>query len=36
MQMMIIKKWRIAVIIVRAVFVCKFNIQRLLFLKINI
>lgn len=36
MQMMIIKKWCIAIIIVLAVFVCKFNIQILLCLKINI
>lgn len=36
MQMMIIKKGCIAIIIVLAVFVCKFNIQLLLCLKINI
>lgn len=36
MQMMIIKKWCIAIMIVLAVFVCKFNIQLLLSLIINI
>lgn len=34
--MMIVKKWCTAVIIVPAVFVCTFNIQLLLCLKINI
>lgn len=36
MQMIIIKKWCIVMIIVLALFVCKFNIQLLVCLKINI
>lgn len=34
--MKIIKKWCVAIVGVQAVFVCKFNIQLLLCLKINI